>query len=186
MLENNHRWSHSFHLSVNAKSIEHCRGSGSIKASILHQLRQAKQHIERIRLNKAIRQTDEVVGIRSVNQTLCFCRKNGENVRIFFADRTLFQLSVISVCFYVLCYQKCLLNRMVNLKPSTCRLFGIWQFHIFHSLKTTRTILNSLFCVLINICVFTPHYGIQYSMCHATHKYEMFGSLSAYRRLLLL
>lgn len=90
------RWTNLFHLSVNWKSIEHCRGNGSIKASILRQLRQAKKRIQRTRLNKVTRQTDEVADIWSANHTLCSRQKDGDNARIFFADRALFHWKISS------------------------------------------------------------------------------------------
>lgn len=186
------RWPNSFQLSVNWKSIEHCRSNGSIKASILHQFRPAKERIQRIRLNKVTRQTDEETDIRSSNHTLCSRQKNGENVRIFFDDRTPFHLSMISVdgigiwliCLHEYFYGHNIFTKLVyvlwhsQLNPGTCWLFGVWQFHIFHS---AQTFFEFIFC--------TDKYAfslpvIWYSVRRVTHKYKMFVSLSACRRLL--
>lgn len=153
--------------------MEHCGGNGllSIKASILHRLRQAKKRIQRIRLNKVTRQTDEVTGIRRVSHTLCSCQKNSENVRIFFSDRALFQLSVISVgkigiwliclhecfyghnifikLFYVLCLRTWLFEHdsqwTWNRVRVGCLAFGNSAISNFSFITRTRTILNSFF-----------------------------------------
>lgn len=87
--------------------------------------------------------------------------------------------------FYVLYLRTWLLNtthNSHNCELETKYVSVVWHLAISHFsiITTTRTILNSFF-VLINMRFLSL---LWYSVSRVTHKYKMFGSLSAYRRLL--